>query len=142
MGNSQHSGQNMFTSDIIYDVAELSKSNDTMKANIDDYAMIPPATDISLPPLNNNIECPDNLGDSIGNCRSPNGSIDCIPVSQSCLVNCQTPPIGSCQPASSMANCHTPPLASCHTPVSILSHFDDTKAPEHSFPSEPQYISL
>ena len=149
MGNPPHPGHSVPVSDFICDVNELPKSHlvesvDAMRSPLDDFSMLPPPREVSLPPLNNNIDCrsQDNLVDSLGHCRSPQDTVDCMPVSQSRLANCHTPPMGNCHPNSSLANCHTPPMANCHTPVSILSHFDDTKPPDHSFASEPQYISL
>lgn len=149
MGNPPHPGHNVPVSDFICDVTELPKSHlvesiDSMRVNLD-FSMLPhPPPEVSLPHLNNNIDCrsQDNLVDSLVNCRSPQDNVDHLSVSQSRLANCHTPPMGNCHPTSSLANCHTPPLANCHTPVSILSHFDDSKPPDHPFPSEPQYISL
>jgi len=149
-GNTHLPAHNVPVSDFICDVNNLPKSHlvdsvDAMRATLDDFSMLPPPREVSLPPLNNNnVDCrsQDNLVDSLGICRSPQGTVDCHTVSQSRLANCHTPPMNICHPTSSLANCHTPPLANCHTPVSILSHFDDSKPPDHSFPNEPQYISL
>ena len=105
-----------------------------------------------LPPLNNNVDCfnPNFVTCStvlqsrmsVADCHTP-------PLSTSPPLSCQLEPVKACgglQLPSKLTSNSGPASYSCQTPVSILSHFEDSSKPpvdgSQGFPPQPQYISL
>ena len=135
--------------------ADLSNSlqeDNLLKNNLDDFTLVSPLVpssaakkDLLSPVLtNNNIECfnPNFLPGS--GCSTVQARLP--------VADCHTPPLLSSSPP--LPSCHLDTLNnsasssssySCQTPVSILSHFEESKPGVETvpgFPPQPHYISL
>ena len=149
------------------DLSNSLQEDNLLKTSLDDFSLVSPLVPSSpqkkdlLSPLNNNVDCfnPNFAVQSLQSLQS----LQCSTVmpSRLAVADCHTPPLLSSSPP--LASCHLDNLTSdkscnllnnsgsssssysCQTPVSILSHFEESKAGVEAvpgFPPQPHYISL